>query len=333
MKSRMMGLGWVLALGLVTSGAQAAGPVLSTHLETGATSSAFWDVNNAGTVVGYSIVGGNARAFTWTQAGGFAPMALPDGAAGAVAAGISDGGTIVGSWTKFVGTDPGTGDPLFESRGFVFNGTGYTNYEISGASNTWLRAISPDGRYVTGYYDNAAGVWGQGFVHDLATNTLQFIGAGGNDTTIAQGVSNAGVVVGSDRIRDDVSGTMLARPGFVFDAVSATRSDHSLPGATSTSFRAIDSAGVISGWVIDGAGLQTGFTGFPGPLSTIDWGVPGTGSFIEGNNDLGWLVGAVINEADGSMLALLAMPVPEPSSWALMLFGLTGLVGWSRRRR
>lgn len=333
MKRRMMGLGWSVALCVAFSGAQAAGPALSTFLEPGATSTSFWGVNNAGTAVGYSVLGDSERAFTWTPAGGFVPLALPDDVVHPIAMGISDGGTIVGSWFEHVGTDPGTGDPLLESRGFIVDGTGVTTYEIDGATDTHLRAISPDGRYVTGYYTDLAGVAGRGFVHDLATNTLQFIGAGGNDFTIAQGVSNAGVVVGSDRIRDDATWATLAHPGFVFDAASATRNDYNLPGAMRTAFRAIDGAGVISGWVTDGTGLTTGFAGFPGAVTLIYAGVAGTQTIIEGTNDLGWLVGAVVNESDGSRLALLALPVPEPASWALMLFGLTGIVGWSRRRR
>lgn len=334
MNRPMAGMGWMTALALTASLAQAAPLALTTHLELGATSSAFWDVNNSGTVVGYSLIGGNSRAFTWTAAGGFVPLALPDGAAGAVASGISDTGLIVGSWSKPAGTDPGTGNPLFENRGYLYDGVGFTNYEISGATNTWLRAVSPDGRYITGYYDNTAtGVLGQGFVQDLSTGALQFIGAGGNDLTIAQGVSNGGVVVGSDRIFDDVSGSMLARPAFVFDSVSSSRVDHNLPGAGSSAFRAIDSGGTIAGWVIDGAGVQSGFTGFPGPLTSIAWGAPDTGTYVEGSNDAGWLVGAVINDLDGSQRALLAMPVPEPSTWALLLFGLAAVGGLARRTR
>lgn len=305
---------------VIASASAHAAPTVTTYLEAGADSSAFWDVNNAGTVVGYSLFATGTRAFTWTEGGGFVGLAGPAGATGSIATGVSDGGTIVGSYTTV------SGGP---QQGFVFDGLSYSTLNIAGATNTWLRAISPDSRYITGYYD-AAGVTGQGFVWDTSTATVALIGAGGNDFTIAQGVSDGGVVVGSDLIRDDVSGMTTSRPGFTYDVATGVRTDIDLPGFLRTAFRAIDASGVISGWGVDGVGQTMGFTGYPGAIELIS--VAGFAStFIEGNNNAGWLVGQVWAD-DGSARALLVRPsaVPVPGSLALVALAL-GLLATRRR--
>ena len=311
-----------LAAGLALSAgvAQSAALTVTTHLEAGATSSAFWDINNAGTVVGYSLLPDVARAFTWTPAGGFAALSGPVGAVSSIATGISDGGVIVGSWTSLVGGP---------STGFIYDGATYTSFGIAGADDTFLRAVSPDGRYITGYYSTAT-ITGQGFVYDTTTTAITFVGAGGNDFTIAQGVSNAGLVMGSDLLRDDVTGAITSRPGFTFDVTTGIRTEVMLPGAVRTALRAIDEAGVISGWTIDGAGIS-GFTGYPGVLDVIF--APGAvDTFIEGNNDAGWLVGTA-NLADGTSRAVLARPVPAPATLALAVLGLAAMGRWSTHRR
>ena len=91
-------------------------------------------------------------------------------------------------------------------------------------------------------------------------------GAGGNDFTIAQGVSNAGVVVGSDWLRDDTDGSTLGRPGFTFDLASSTRTDFNLPGMIRTAFRAIDEFGVV---VVVTEDLVDGLALFGHPVGAV----------------------------------------------------------------
>lgn len=308
---------------LLACGVAQAAPTVATILQPGAENTSFFDVNNSNTVVGYSTTGGVSTAFTWTEGGGFVGLSGPAGTYSANALGISDTGTIVGSYS----TSASGG-----AQGFIFNGLTYGTFNIAGATNTFLRAISPNGQLITGYYD-AAGIVGQGFVFNQATGFVTLIGAGGNDLTIPQGITDLGIVVGSDIIRDDVTGAVLSRPGFMLDLATNTRTDVTLPGTLRTAFRAITDAGIVSGWGYASAPTAvSGFSGYPGVIDT--YAVPGFAStFIEGSNNSGWLVGQVLT-ADGFAQGLLIRPssVPVSGTLALSLLGL-GLAGALRRRR
>lgn len=60
----------------------------------------FWDINNAGVIVGDSCSGDClfSEPFSFS-AGVYSPVALPSGAIGGSALGISDGGAIVGAFS------------------------------------------------------------------------------------------------------------------------------------------------------------------------------------------------------------------------------------------
>jgi hypothetical protein len=84
------------------------------------------------------------------------------------------------------------------------------------------------------------------------------------------------------------------------------------------------------GWVLstdaNGDGVFTGIVGAGGVFDTLS--MPGAVStYLEGVNDAGWLTG---NYAIGQdFFGFVAVPVPEPHTWALMLAGL----GWLAVRR
>lgn len=296
----------------------------------GATSVQVWDVSNLGQVVGSYQTGSLVNAsFVW-QAGAFTPVAGPAGAISVTAFSVSETGTIVGSFYDSLVIDPGTGESVpGPTRGFVLEAGTHTVLEIPGADFVQPRGISPDGRYVAGYYTHPAE--GQvGFVLDRVNGALASTNAPGSLFNIAQGVDAAGRVAGGDTLPG------IGSPGYVYDTAAGTRRDLFLPGASSTRLRDIDSTGRFAGWaVFPGApgapsvtrgvfGTELGFETlmFPGSSYTV----------LQGINDAGWLSGSYrIGATDPGFLGFVAIPVPEPASWLLWAAG-AGLLAARRRR-
>ena len=285
-----------------------------------ATSTQFWDINDAGTVVG------NTDTDAFTYAGGsFTTLTGPAGASGMSALGISDAGTVVGSFA-----DAGTGT----TRGYIYDGSTYETFDIPGADETRLRGISPDGNIVTGYYTDASNL-AQGFILDRTTNVVTLIGAGGlvvnpgEAFTIAQGVNSSGVVVGSDLI---VTPTFaLDRPAFTFDIGTSTRTDFNLPGALRTAGRGINDFGSIAGWFIDGSGKTMGYAGYPGSTTTLDLIASGS-TFVQGNNNAETVVG-FIQDDQGVLTAFIGTKtVSEPAGLIVIGVFAIALGGLARRR-
>jgi hypothetical protein len=323
MESTMKLMQTAALIATLSLGAANAAPlVFTTFLEPGATSTAFWDVNNNGSVTGFSTLDSLTpdRSGSFIYSGGtYTHLPALAGAESVSAFGISDGETVVGTWQGPSSIDPNTGEtiPAYD-QGFIYSGGAYTTYNIPGAFNTHLRAISPNGRYVSGYYQGN-GVSGQGFVLDTLNSQITLVGAGGNDFTLPQGINNAGVVVGGDRVRDDVTNESTGYVGFTFDVNTGVRNNY-VTSYFETAFRAIDENGVVSGWLRTDQGDTVSFTGGFG-LNGVFSGPGSSSTYLEGSNDRGVLVG-IYYLPTGESFAFVAAPVPEPSAWLLMCGGL-----------
>ncbi len=310
-------------LAMLAASAQCATYSYATVNRPGATSTTLWDANNSGFVAGtsWNELDGVSSAFIY-HGGTFTALAGPSGSISTSALGISENGSVVGSFFTSMEIDA-DGYPVYGPElSYIYSAGTYATFAVPGAINTTARAISPDGRYVSGYY--ASETTQQAFVLDTLTNAFAF--TGGDGFTIAQGINNSYRTVGSD-----LSFITGERPGFIYDIPTGTRTDVMLPGTTRTAFRAIDNAGVISGWYA-ADGTIHGFTGYPGAFQVID--VSGANAtWVEGSNDFGVLVGQY--DRDGLTYAFIATPVlapiPEPGTWALMLAGVA-LLGVVRRR-
>ena len=277
----------------------------------GATSVTLWDVNNVGTMVGSSTQGtgpGNYSQGFIYDGTSFTTLSGPAGSISNSALGISDTGIVVGSFYSSATTDPGTGEVTFgPSVGFVYSGGSYTAFSIAGANDTFLRGISADGRYWSGYYSTAA-VAGIGFVYDSLIGTLHNLSAPNSVSTIAQGINGAGIVVGSDIL----TGSPITRPGFRYDIATGTRTDESIPGADRTALRSIDDAGRVAGWFRDTGQLTHGFVGSVTSYEQIDF-TGADSTFVEGSNNAGVLVGNFTLVPGESNHAFIATPVDDPA--------------------
>ena len=291
-------------------------------------STSLFDINNSGVMVGYSLREGEAVSLAQGfihNGSGFTSLLGPAGAISNNALGISDGGVVVGVFSSTTTVDPGGATVLGPTSGYIYSGGIYTTFNVAGAVDTHLRAISPDGRYITGFYSTATTA-GIGFIYDRTTGVRTDLSVAGSLFTIAQGVQNDGTVVGSDII----TGTPTTRPGFVYELGTGTRSDLSIAGVVRTALRAISDDDVLAGWFTDGAGVH-GFVGLTTGYEQIDYS-GASATYVEGMNDAKVLVGNF--ERGDSFRAFIARPdfatVPVPATSALLMLGL-GALAWTRR--
>ena len=299
----------LIALSSSAASAMANSWQITTLTVSGSTFNQAFGVNDSNTVVGATDAGGFVYA-----SGSFTILTGPEGSLGSAALGISNGGTVVGSFYNTRLTDPDGNVIPGPQLGYVYQGGTYTSLTAPGAYDTFLRAISTDGRYISGYADDADGLNFWCFVYDRNSSSFTTI-ASGPLLSIAHGVNNQGVVVGS-----------TGGFGFIYDSATGTRSDSQI-GSANSRYRGINDAGQIAGFFISG-GITHGFIGSPSAYDVFD--VPGAfGTSLESINNVGAIAG-IVNDEFGNASAFLATPVPEPSIAALLLAGLAGLA-WRRR--
>jgi len=319
-------LGLLAAAALAVAGTAQAGYILTEVARAGTDSTSLFDINNGGTMVGYTTTGSGLgtvqRGFITSDGVSFTELSGPSGAVASAALGISDTGIVVGSFNTSLGLDTDGNLVFGASRGFLFNGGSYTTFDVAGATETFLRGISADGRYVSGYFSTTTQA-GVGFVYDLLTASFRITAAPGSQFNIMQGINSAGVVVGSDIMTD---GT---RPGVLYDIATGTRTDSSIAGAQRTALRSIEDDGTLAGWFRDALGETHGFVGSLTSYEQIDF-AGATDTFVEGSNSAGMLVGSAL--VGDVFRAFVAHKVPEPGSGALALAALA-LAGAVTRRR
>jgi uncharacterized membrane protein len=319
-RTKTLRASWWLGLACLPCAAQAA-YTLTTLDAPGATSTQIFDITNDGTIIGSASTATASFGFTY-KAGVFTTLPSPAGALGYSAFDVSNAGAVVGSFYTTTVVDPGGNTVPGPTSGYVYAGGSFTTLSVPGASFVQARGISPDGRYVSGYYQTTQL---SAFIYDRTAATFTTI-ASGPSLALAQGINQSNVAVGNRLI----VGTPNRRVGFTYDIGTGTLTDYQLPGATTTSFRDISDGGKLAGFFSDASGTH-GFVGSPTAFELID--VPGSNNtVVQGINNSGDLVGFYTDSA-GNFRGLVATAVPEPAAWALMLFGVAGLAGATRVTR
>ena len=203
---------------------------------------------------------------------------------------------------------------------------------VPGAENTSFSGIN-DAGVITGHFggrdptNQVNGFTYTAFTYDGSSySTFSAPGAWG---TFARGINSQGVVVGEYGLIAGGGGA------FIYDGGSFTLVN--APGAENTNFSGINDKGLIAGHfggrdpASQGNGFSyTAFTYDGSSYSTFS--VPGAwGTFARGINSQGVVVGEF--GRDGIPAAYIATPVPEPTTWALLLAGFALVCLQTRRSK
>jgi len=289
----------------------------------GGTTAVAYGINNSGVVVGASTVAsGASHAFSWNgvqQDLGTLTIGTPPSTVSfrsSAALDVNTSGKAVGSSSRDF-PDPFTNSTMvaFDSGAVI-----RPPYTSSGV----LYGINDSGQMVG--TDNGHGLLfsGTGFVSIPA-----FCGGGfcGSD---ARDINNYGIVVG-----DASSNTLYNyRHAISYDANSTLLTDlGTLTGGNSSRANALNELGQVVGWSASSLGNRA-FLYESGAMTDLNSLIdPTTGWVLREASDInesGQIVGwGLLN---GQTRAFLITPVPEASTYGMMLAGL-GLVGVAARRR
>lgn len=279
-----------LAAALAISAPASATYVFNTVDYPGAVFTDVRGIDNTGRIVGYASLDGVTN-FSFTYSGGVF-SALPAAGTSISALGMNDLGAIVGS-----------AGPIPTAQGFLFSGGTYTYVSQAGWPQTEFRGIGNSGTVTGRSYDDTAGT-SEGFLYDPATGIFTPIPVTGSTLVFAQGINDAGQVVGSARF------TVGGNFGFLRQTDGSVHTFQ--VGGHSTSARGINNSGLIAGFAVDPVTATTqAFVGDSSGFELI--GVPGaTLTAGEAINDAGQVSG-LWNDAAGNTHGFIATPAAMPT--------------------
>lgn len=291
-------------------------------------------INNAGTIAGYfgdgTVVPNNG--FTIAPpygAGDFTAENYP-GAAQTQVVGINNTGVNVGFYIDSAGNNLGFADiaGVFAS---VVNPNA-TPPSPAGTSFTQLTGVN-NNDIASGFYTNGSTGATDAFLVNLGTGGFTPVTLPASwdaVATTATGVNNSNVISGfyTNGATDTVNGFLEAGDFFL------SLSDPNAVGTTMAF--GLNNKNEVVGSYVNGAGNTEGFVynwvtntwttiNDPNADGTTSFGVEGT--TVNGINDKGQLVGFYANTlaTPDAVNGFLANPVPELSTWAMMIAGFAGL--------
>jgi probable HAF family extracellular repeat protein len=286
-------------------------------------------LNDAGLVAGTFLFPGTGqfRAALFDPARGLIDLGTLPGGGTSLAYGVNNAGQVVGE----ARTD------LAQFRAFRWSAaTGMVDLgALGGAANLMSsgRAINGAGQ-VTGYSARADGTFSlHAFIHDPASGLVDIDTLAGSGRSAGAAINDAGHATGEIFNLTEPFGehAFLYKPETGMVMLVA-------PGGLASRGLGINAKDHIVGELIPplgGGGLPFLYNGGPSfiDLNTVLEPTSGAGWTLEvatDINDFGQIVG--IGRRDGVAHGFLLTPVPEPSTWALMLGGLA-LLGAAMQHR
>ncbi len=262
----------------------------------GAQETYVYGINTAGDIVGgyRSSIPGSEVA--WRRMGGtFSAVSMPSNVTWSEAQGINDYGHIVGQYMTASGR-----------FGFIIDGSGFQSIEKSGAYDTYALDITKAGM-VVGNYDDTAGTRGFTYSNGVLTPIVL-------PNTLIDALHMARIGGTNSTGRVIVGGYMVPNETHAFILKGGTVQFVDCPGATLTSFEAINDLNQIVGYTSTYGFLYSGgkFTSISFPSAL--YGMP------TGINNKGQIVGVYYDSQDRAH-GFLATPGMSIDSLTSMLDG------------
>ena len=266
-------------------------------------------INSSGTIAGFDN-GVTNQGFTLTLPSSFTTVNFP-GAASSMVTGINAAGDVSGIYVDVAGAN----------HGFTDIGGTFTTVD-NPASTVFNQALGINNSDETvGYYAPTVA----GFPGDIAysqtggafTDINALLPANFNSQAV--GINSAATpwIVGFYQPTADLSTSL----GFVDEGGTITTIDPF--GSTFTQALGVNDLGEIVGFYTDATGNQHGYIDNGGVFASFD--PPGSVSTtINGLNDKGDIVGFYTSASADAVIGFVGTPVPEPSTWAMMLLGFAG---------
>ena len=274
----------------------------------GATSTRINGINNHGDVVGTFVRDGAGLGFMF-DGETFTTLTFP-GATTTMAKGINDTGQIVGSY--------GSTPFLFGEHGYLFDRGSYTAVNVPGGLLTVPEDMNNEGQ-IAGVFTTPEGAHGfffngEDYLRLDVADAYRTEGLGLNDAGVVAGRAAEGEPPGVDGeisghwsgFTKDAGGFDMIRDGWASVSVTGINNGDQLVGWWAPNNGLDDYA---MGFFLDGAEYTT--IRFPGAHVTMALGL----------NDKGQIVGYYSTQEPG-MHGFIATPVPEPSTWILLLGGI-----------
>lgn len=273
-------------------------------------------INDSGTIAGFDN-GVTNQGFTLTLPSSFTNVNFP-GAASSMVTGINSAGDLSGIYVDATGVN----------HGFTDIGGTFTTVD-NPASTVFNQALGINNSDETvGYYTLIPGG---------APGDVSYSQKGGVFTSVTglpTNFNNQAVGINSDPTPWIVGfyqpdAGLTTSFGYLDEGGTITTIDPF--GSTFTQALGVNDLGEIVGFYVDADGNQHGYIDNGGVFTSFD--PPGSASTtINGLNDKGDIVGFYTNPATDTVDGFVGTPVPEPSTWAMMLAGFVGLGFLSYRK-
>jgi len=274
-------------------------------------------INDSGQIVGQTT-GGNGNGFLYSN-GVMTLVNTPAGYSSSQPTAINDSGQIAGFFYK--GNNPWN----TPERAFLYsNGTMQDLGTLPSGGSSYATGVNANGQVVggsgNGYFAHAF-LYSAGTMTDLGTISAKF------DGSSATGINASGQVVGYCDVAEG-----YYQHAFLYS--NGTMADLGTFGGLGSQALGINSSGQVVGWAEINGGYKDAFLDSNGTMTDLNSLIDPASGWILGSanaiNDSGQIAGC--GYVGGNDHAFLLTPIPEPSTLALLLAGVVGVLALAWRR-